>query len=93
MYPLTIFSIPVPGGETIRQIIKQTGAHVELNRNCPDNAPTKYFMIRGETEIWDANVAKGDWGSVLVCLKPILAVAESDKSIGVKNLFVCVKQA
>ena len=31
---------------------------------------------------------RGDWGSVLVCLKPKSVVAESDKSIGVKNLFV-----
>lgn len=35
------------GGETIRQIINQSGAHVELNRNVPENSPTKYFVIRG----------------------------------------------
>ena len=29
---------------------------------------------------------------VLVCLKPKLVVAKSDESVGVKNLFVCVKQ-
>ena len=31
-------------------------------------------------------------GSVLVCLKPKSVVAESNKSVEVKNLFVCVKQ-
>lgn len=35
------------GGETIRQIIQQSGAHVELNRNVPESSPTKFFMIRG----------------------------------------------
>ena len=38
------------------------------------------------------NVNRGDWGSVLVCLKPKSVVAESEKSVEVKNLFVCVKQ-
>lgn len=35
------------GGETIRNIIKASGAHVELNRNIPESSPTKCFMIRG----------------------------------------------
>ncbi|KAK3737257.1 hypothetical protein QZH41_019867, partial [Actinostola sp. cb2023] len=35
------------GGETIRQIIQQSGAHVELNRSIPESSPTKYFVIRG----------------------------------------------
>ena len=40
--------------------------------------------------LWECN--RGDWGSVLVCLKPKSVVAESNKSVEVKNLFVCVKQ-
>ena len=35
---------------------------------------------------------RGDWGSVLVCLKPKLVVVESNKSVEVKDFFVCVKQ-
>ena len=35
-------------------------------------------------------VNRGDWGSVLVCLKPKSVVA-SHKFVGVKNLFFCVK--
>jgi len=35
------------GGETIRHIINQSGAHVELNRNVPESSPMKYFTIRG----------------------------------------------
>ncbi|XP_068695100.1 far upstream element-binding protein 3-like isoform X1 [Montipora capricornis] len=35
------------GGETIRNIIKATGAHVELNRAIPESSPTKCFIIRG----------------------------------------------
>ena len=39
-----------------------------------------------------ASITKVIGGSVLVCLKPKSVVAESDKSVGVKNLLVCVKQ-
>ncbi|EDV27591.1 uncharacterized protein TRIADDRAFT_53440 [Trichoplax adhaerens] len=35
------------GGETIRQIIQQSGAHVELNRNTPQESPTRIFVVRG----------------------------------------------
>jgi far upstream element-binding protein len=35
------------GGETIRQINQVSGAHVELNRNIPENGPTRLFTIRG----------------------------------------------
>lgn len=35
------------GGETIRNIIKLCGAHVELNRSIPESSPTKSFIIRG----------------------------------------------
>ena len=47
--------------------------------------PTIYRLaLERETEVF------GD--SVLVCLKPKSVVAESDNSVGVKDLFVCVKQ-
>ncbi|XP_028407680.1 far upstream element-binding protein 3-like [Dendronephthya gigantea] len=35
------------GGETIRQINQASGAHVELNRNIPENGPKRLFTIRG----------------------------------------------
>lgn len=35
------------GGENIREIIRQTGAHVELDRNPPPNMTDKLFKIRG----------------------------------------------
>ncbi|KAL8600841.1 hypothetical protein ACOMHN_056499 [Nucella lapillus] len=35
------------GGETIRDIIRQSGAHVELDRNPPPNMAEKFFNIRG----------------------------------------------
>ena len=37
----------IKGGETIRQINQASGAHVELNRNIPENGPTRLFTIRG----------------------------------------------
>ena len=38
---------PPAGGENIREIIRQTGAHVELDRNPPPNMTDKLFKIRG----------------------------------------------
>lgn len=35
------------GGETIRAINQQTGAHVELSRNPSANPNEKLFVIRG----------------------------------------------
>ncbi|XP_076455449.1 far upstream element-binding protein 1-like isoform X3 [Babylonia areolata] len=35
------------GGETIRDINRQSGAHVELDRNPPPNMAEKFFNIRG----------------------------------------------
>ncbi|KAL1456726.1 hypothetical protein WDU94_001430 [Cyamophila willieti] len=35
------------GGETIRQINQQTGAHCEIDRRVPQNGPEKTFIIRG----------------------------------------------
>ncbi|XP_025113716.1 far upstream element-binding protein 1-like isoform X3 [Pomacea canaliculata] len=35
------------GGETIREINRQSGAHVELDRNAPPNMGEKIFTIRG----------------------------------------------
>ena len=37
----------IQGGETIRQINQASGAHVELNRNIPENGPKRLFTIRG----------------------------------------------
>ena len=39
------------GGQTIRNIIKASGAHVELNRNIPESSPTKCFIIRGKPNL------------------------------------------
>ncbi|MFH4980029.1 hypothetical protein AB6A40_006738 [Gnathostoma spinigerum] len=35
------------GGETIKQICNETGAHVELSRDPPPNASEKVFIIKG----------------------------------------------
>ena len=35
------------GGETIKQINQQTGAHCELDRRPPPNPNEKVFVIRG----------------------------------------------
>ncbi|GFS26239.1 far upstream element-binding protein 1 [Elysia marginata] len=51
----TTFSVPADkcglvigkGGETIREINRQSGAHVELDRNPPPNMNEKLFNIRG----------------------------------------------
>ena len=40
----------LPGGETIRQINQQSGAHVELQRNSGPNPNEKIFNIRGEPD-------------------------------------------
>uniref|UniRef100_A0A8C4X1C2 K Homology domain-containing protein n=1 Tax=Eptatretus burgeri TaxID=7764 RepID=A0A8C4X1C2_EPTBU len=41
-----------PGGETVRNINQQTGAHVELQRNPPPNSDPnfKVFLIRGSPQ-------------------------------------------
>ena len=38
------------GGETIRAINQQTGAHCELDRRPPGNPNEKTFIIRGNPE-------------------------------------------
>ncbi|XP_059142521.1 far upstream element-binding protein 1-like isoform X5 [Physella acuta] len=51
----TTFTVPADkcglvigkGGETIREINRQSGAHVELDRNPPPNMSEKVFNIRG----------------------------------------------
>ena len=48
------------------------------------------FQFANETQITSVTEVIG--GLVLVCLKPKSVVAESDESIGVKNVFVCMKQ-
>jgi far upstream element-binding protein len=35
------------GGDTIKQICSETGAHVELSRDPPPNATEKVFVIKG----------------------------------------------
>lgn len=40
----------VTGGETIKQINQQTGAHCELDRRPPANPAEKTFVIRGTPE-------------------------------------------
>lgn len=38
------------GGETIKQINQQTGAHCELDRRNQSNESEKIFIIRGNPE-------------------------------------------
>ena len=38
------------GGETIREIIRQSGAHVELQRQPPPNPNEKIFNVRGSPQ-------------------------------------------
>ena len=40
----------VLGGETIKSINQQTGAHCEVDRNAPPDARDKNFVIRGTPE-------------------------------------------
>lgn len=42
-------SLSCSGGENIRNICEESGAHVELNRNAPPG-PDKEFTIRGSPE-------------------------------------------
>jgi len=37
-------------GETINRMKEQTGAHIEMNKNSPHDAPTKQFFIKGTAE-------------------------------------------
>lgn len=54
----TTFSVPAgkcgivigKGGETIRSINNQSGAHVELDRNQQQNPYEKVFILRGTPE-------------------------------------------
>ena len=39
------------GGETIRQLQVQSGAHIELHRGAHPNPAEKLFNIRGETRV------------------------------------------
>jgi len=56
--PMVFFNVPAnkvglvigKGGETIKDINQQTGAHCELDRNPPNNPNEKVFVIRGEPE-------------------------------------------
>lgn len=55
-------------GETINRMKEQTGAHIEMNKNSPHDAPTKQFFIKGTPEQIKAakdEIAKivGDGGS------------------------------
>ena len=34
------------GGESIRQMKEQSGAHIEMNKHAPHDAPTKAFTLR-----------------------------------------------
>lgn len=43
-------SVVLPGGETIKQINQQTGAHCELDRRPPSNPAEKTFVIRGSPD-------------------------------------------
>lgn len=43
-------SVVVSGGETIKQINQQTGAHCELDRRPPSNPAEKTFVIRGSPD-------------------------------------------
>lgn len=51
MYTCELYCIillsPVSGGETIRQLQVQSGAHIELHRGAHPNPAEKLFNIRG----------------------------------------------
>ena len=38
------------GGETIRSINQQSGAHCEIDRSGPQDGPEKVFVIRGSRQ-------------------------------------------
>ena len=44
------FFVLFAGGETIKQINQQTGAHCELDRRPPPNPAEKVFVIRGSPD-------------------------------------------
>ena len=52
-----IHFIVFTGGENIREMIRQTGAHVELDRNPPPNMNEKLFNIRGNPNQIQAAIA------------------------------------
>merc|ERR1712106_69539 len=41
------------GGETIKSIIQASGAHCQIDRNAPEDAQEKHFVIRGSPEAVD----------------------------------------
>jgi len=43
-------AVVLPGGETIRDICRQSGAHVELNREQSANSLERVFRISGLPE-------------------------------------------
>lgn len=45
---LLSLSLSRPGGETIRQLQVQSGAHVELHRGAQPNPHEKLFNVRGK---------------------------------------------
>jgi KH domain. len=45
-----LFLFAIVGGETIKQINQQTGAHCELDRRPPPNPNEKVFVIRGSPD-------------------------------------------
>jgi len=47
---LHYFVLKFLGGETIKQINQQTGAHCELDRRNQSNENEKIFIIRGNPE-------------------------------------------
>ena len=47
---LSSFILIILGGETIKQINQQTGAHCELDRRNQSNENEKIFIIRGNPE-------------------------------------------
>lgn len=49
LQPLSIFLF-ILGGETIKQINQQTGAHCELDRRNQSNENEKIFIIRGNPD-------------------------------------------
>jgi len=49
-FTLFCIKIFILGGETIKQINQQTGAHCELDRRNQSNENEKIFIIRGNPE-------------------------------------------
>jgi len=80
LFLLTLFCIKIfiLGGETIKQINQQTGAHCELDRRNQSNENEKIFIIRGNPEQVEhaKRIFSEKLGMVrlIICIRPFLYI-------------------